>query len=263
MLDAPLRWRKSRRVFVNSMSDLFHRDVPFEFIAAVFGVMAACPQHTFQLLTKRPERAREWFAWVEFERGMARPWAVCAGHARRAGVEQSLGRACLADWGPLPNVQLLVSVEDQVSADERISILLDLPATVRGVSYEPALGEVDFYRFLYRDYPKQPDREHLDWIVVGGESGPGARPFDLAWPRSTIMQCKAAGVPCFIKQLGAKPFVAADEMAALLEVDPFDFAEGLEEQGMPTDRCFCMLKDSKGADMSEWPEDLRVREFPS
>jgi protein gp37 len=138
-LDQPLRWNRPRRIFVNSMSDLFHEDVSFEFIDKTFSVMAAASWHTFQILTKRPARMLQY-------------------------VDKHRARlSLLSDQWPIPNVWLGVSVEDQKTADERIPILLQTPAAIRFVSYEPALGPVDFKRWLY-------DNPRLDWVIVGGES---------------------------------------------------------------------------------------------
>lgn len=225
----PIRWRRPRRVFVNSMSDLFHESLSDEDIAAVFGVMAACPQHTFQVLTKRAKRMREWVTWIS-----QNDETTLALRARNVDAER-LGGARLSDgqrlmfpW-PLPNLWLGVSVEDQRRADERIPDLLACPAAVRWVSYEPALGPVDFDAALRR----------VDWIVVGGESGPGARPFDPLWARSTILQCREAGVPIFVKQMGARPIVGGQ----------YDLS--------------AMQRDPKGADPAEWPAELRVREWPA
>lgn len=233
-LAEPLSWRKPKRVFVNSMSDLFHDGVSFEQIAAIFGVMAACPQHAFQVLTKRPERARAFFRWYEGESGAGgSPFAAVyearsvLAHTGMPHVRDALS-AAQEDW-PLANVWLGVSVEDQASADKRIPHLLECPAAVRWVSYEPAIGPVDFTALDF--LPSMPDpspndptvrldalRGHvigpddmldakLDWVVVGGESGPGARPFDLAWARSVIAQCAEAGTAAFFKQAGALPFL--------------------------------------------------------
>lgn len=272
----PTTWRKPRLVFVNSMSDLFHESVPFEQIAAAFGVMAACPQHAFQVLTKRPERAREFFRWiVEQDTGIGDLDGCTPGllhacsEALSAELRYKLGEtlACehSADPGgpwPLPNVWLGVSVEDQETADERIPVLLELPAAIRWVSYEPALGPVDFRRWMsgresipgviapsvgFRVAPR------LDWIVVGGESGPRARPFDLAWARSVIAQGRAAGVPVFVKQVGAKPIITED----ITEVLRLRCGHTIANQ-IATLR----LRDRKGGDPAEWPEDLRVREWP-
>lgn len=176
-LGDPLRWKKPRRIFVNSMSDLFHRDVPFDFIQRVFFVMAHAPDHTFQILTKRPEIMHEFMGWV----------------------------ASL--YVKLPNVWLGVSVEDQKAADERIPWLLKTPATIRFVSYEPALGLVDFSYYVNKRIINLTTdiiaiSNTLDWIIAGGETGPGARPARPDWFRLVRDQCQAAGVPFFFKQVG-------------------------------------------------------------
>ena len=195
VLRQPLRWRKSRRVFIASMSDLFHEGVPTPFIADIWDIMAEAYQHTFQILTKRADRLPEVFHY-------------------------------LAKWKnyktPLPNVWLGVSVENQAAADERIPWLLQTPAAVWFVSVEPMLEAVnlhlssmsaDGYRMLSRWYGpdgfdktgSQPELEQreLDWVICGGESGPGARPMHPDWARSLRDQCQAAGVPFFFKQWGA------------------------------------------------------------
>lgn len=258
MLDAPLRWRKPRRVFVNSMSDLFHEDITDEQIAAVFGVMAACPRHTFQVLTKRPERMVEWFAWIANE---AEPVDQSPGAAVICGIHAS--NACadvdylgLPSVWPLPNVWLGVSCEDQQRTNERIPLLLQCPAAVRFVSAEPLIEPVDFGRWLdYRTHRKcarckavcadglacSHCGQHaqasaaLDWIIAGGESGPGARECNDAWLRSIVQQCRATSVPVFVKQLGSHVI-----------------------QGGELRR----KADRKGGDPREWPHDLRVRQFP-
>jgi protein gp37 len=289
----PLRWTRPRRIFVNSMSDLFHEALAFEDVAAIFGVMAACPQHTFQVLTKRPERAAEFFAWAEAQdealtRGshpggddVCTPGLLnCVSAALAAEVRihpegdgGPLHTKRCADPGgawPLPNVDLLVSVEDQATADERIPILLTLPAARRGVSYEPAIGPVDFDACDAFGVPASegcpdPSFNHgpmrgIDWIIVGGESGPGARPFDLAWARSTIAQCRAAGVSVFCKQIGAVPHIGSGGAG---------WADGTRGRHWRMDDpttdplTIYEVRDRKGGDMDEWPEDLRVREFPA
>lgn len=213
-LEQPLHWRKPARIFVNSMSDLFHEDVPFEFIDKVFAVMALCPQHTFQILTKRPERMRDYFH-KHFTR-------------HKVGVAATAVKLLpISEWRcnldvcnlkfPLPNCWLGVSVEDQKTADQRIPLLLQTPAAVRWVSYEPALGPVnlvsvrnrlgpesfELFNALYaKDSMMGREQRRLDWVVVGGESGPGARPMHPDWARSVRDQCVAAGVPFFFKQWG-------------------------------------------------------------
>lgn len=205
-LEEPLRWRRPRKVFVCSGSDLFHEDVPFEFIAAVFGVMAAAPEHTFQVLTKRPSRALEFFEWVEQQERTEgnRPHDVIlpatAEHLegefwssvlQRTGLEQGLPEC--EPW-PLHNVWLGVSVEDQKRADERIPLLLKCPAALRWLSCEPLLGEVDILRGCAI--------ESIDWVVVGGESGARARPMNPAWAHWLREQCEMFGVPFLFKQWG-------------------------------------------------------------
>jgi protein gp37 len=217
-LTAPLHWKKPRRVFVNSMSDLFHEALPDEAIDKVFAVMALCPQHTFQVLTKRPERMRKWFA-----HGKQPGWTHREGWVLNE-IKQRQPNRLTIQW-PLANIWLGVSVEDQATADERIPLLLQTPAAVRFVSYEPALGPVDFTRFLIPIYTVSGRRGKsqetaialhqlaraaalengiplLDWIIVGGESGPHARPAHPEWLRAVRDQCQVAGVPFFFKQWG-------------------------------------------------------------
>jgi protein gp37 len=249
-LEEPLRWRKPRRVFVNSMSDLFHEGLSFEDIAAVWNVMAAADEHTFQVLTKRPQRALEFFRWLPSER--AWPSLPVAG---------ALQNALEVAW-PLPNVWLGVSVEDQATADERLGPLLLTPAAKRFVSYEPALGPVDFADFLWWVDPRPENdaqtrvaRHGLDWVIVGGESGPHARPFDVAWARTVVQECRRAGVACFVKQLGSRPVGLREECDRC----NWQVPTGRHGLDCPGGR---VLVSSKGGEPSEWPEDLRVREFP-
>ena len=197
----PLRWRRGRRVFVNSMSDLFHDGLDDEEILAVFGVMQAAGHHTFQVLTKRPARMR---ALMSGDGDHATEAGEAASRAFGEGGSSSLSFGAGGGWPP-KNVWLGVSVEDQVTADARIPELLATPAVVRFVSYEPALGPVDFSRWLES---MEPDEDAVgpaqmpDWIIVGGESGPGARPMHPEWARSVRDQCRGAGVPFFMKQWG-------------------------------------------------------------
>jgi len=237
-LAEPLGWRRPRRVFVNSMSDLFHEGLTDGDIAAVFGVMAACPQHTFQVLTKRPERMREWFRWAE----ELRPTTLDSlGSSAFLALPARPHRQIFngAAW-PLPNVWLGVSVEDQGTADERIPLLLQTPAAARFVSAEPLLGPVRLGPWIDRcpnsrhvngwqhgwlfdgDSPRivcywchemrdaltgavigrRGTVRVLDWVICGGESGPGARPMHPDWARGLRDQCAGAGVPFFFKQWG-------------------------------------------------------------
>lgn len=216
-LGDPLRWRKPRRVFVNSMSDLFHENLTNEEIAAVFGVMAAAPQHTFQVLTKRARRMREWFEWIEEDhRGdelngdridSLATWAAdelgdgSEGDQERwfervRGLIQDAHDGFHHDvpW-PLPNVWIGVSVENQAAADERIPDLLATPAAVRFLSCEPLIGPLDLAAVRGGRAVSS-----LDWVIAGCESGPGARTCEASWLRSLRDQCEAAGVPFFLKQ---------------------------------------------------------------
>lgn len=198
-LDDPLYWRKPRRVFVNSMSDLFHKDVPFKFVETVFGVMAVCPEHTFQILTKRPQRAAQFLE----DRGDvidAARQCVLASDSRRLGFLEC--EACL----PLGNVWLGTSCEDQATLDERVPHLLNCPAAVRFLSLEPLLGSIDLRFGIVKDgdhvHVATPQEMGIHWVIVGGESGPGARPMHPDGVRSIRDQCVAAGVPFFFKQWG-------------------------------------------------------------
>lgn len=264
-LAEPLHWKKPRMVFVNSMSDLFHEDVSFEFIAAVFGVMAACPQHTFQVLTKRPARALEFFEWLramETDKFCAR--TKCDMEARRAGAFENAGGDTLVRMAvrwPAENVWLGYSIAEQKDV-WLLDTLMRCPAAVRFASVEPLIGPVDFDaergpcvrsgKMWKRnqltgiggntDGSAPHKTGKLDWVIVGGESGPGARPCDVAWIRSIVGQCKAAAVPVFVKQLGAN------------SQEQFGGSGALRPRLKTANR--------KGGDPSEWPEDLRVREFP-
>ena len=221
VLEAPLRWQQPARIFVNSTSDLFHEALPEEDIAHVFAVMAQAPQHQFQVLTKRADRMHE----------------MLTATSRTGGSEDfrclvadvlTLGDEKLLDW-PLPNVWLGVSVENQKYADQRVPSLAGTPAAVRFLSCEPLLGPLDLSPYL----------KLVDWVIVGGESGPGARPFDVAWAKALVDQCRHAGVACFVKQLGAHPMMGRGRNRAELE-----------------------LESAKGGDPSEWPTRLQVRQFP-
>lgn len=300
-LSIPLRWKKPRKIFVDSNSDLFHKDVPFEFIAAVYGVMAACPQHRFIVLTKRPERMLEFMQWADsafldppytYYMAAVKEYGIPLGNAARGVDISSIPH-------PLPNVIHGASIANQPDADRIIPILLQVPSACRAISAEPLVGPVylqqnwlcasqKFHMALdiegalrnrmYDGFtesgkpvpvaeveaelrerkaageklfpmatcegfsPKTgcPGHEEpkLDWVIVGGESGPNARPCDVAWVRSVVQQCKSAGVPCFVKQLG-KHWATQQP-----------------------DWCTARRKDRKGADPDEWPEDIRVRQYP-
>jgi protein gp37 len=221
-LDKPLRWRKPKRAFVCSGADLFHPKVSFDYIRAVFAVMAACPQHTFHVLTKRPLRMRAFFGSLE---GQSLPnirlWLDSCARSLGVSVPDS-GHA----W-PLPNVWLGTSCEDQQRWDERVVHLMACPAAVRYVSAEPLIGRinVDLDDPGYRDSGGR----MLDWLILGGESGGGARPCELEWLRELVNECRLHGIACFVKQLGKR----------------------------------AGLSDAKGGAFDEFPEDLQVREFPT
>ena len=262
-LEQPLHWWKPRRVFVNSMSDLFHEDVPFEFIDRVFAVMLCSPRQTFQILTKRPARMLQ---YMLTDSGFGRSGYIWNAAYKVTGIKVPKGK--MPPPFPYPHVWLGVSVENQATADERIPILLQTPAAVRWVSVEPLLGPVDLSRAYLTDkcggkypFPSLEDEHRtkyvhlLDWVVVGGESGPCARPCDLAWIRSIKNQCQAAGVPVFIKQLGARWYDQAARVgirgSVAMRVDN------------PLWR-WIIQQDLKGGDWQdrEFPVDLQIREWP-
>lgn len=200
-LEIPLHWRKPRRIFVCSMGDLFHEAVPFEYVEKVLRVIERCKQHTFQMLTKRPKIAYDFF-----------------GGTSGAGLSAP----------PLSNLWLGVSVENQKAADERIPILLQIPAAVRFVSVEPMLGPVEL-RCIIGDPRRRCVYDCLrgtvateagviedkvcgsiDWVIIGCESGPKRRECKLEWVRDLVEQCKAANVPVFVKQLSINGKVEHD-----------------------------------------------------
>lgn len=193
-LDLPLRWRKPRRIFVNSMSDLFHDDIPDDYIARVFAIMAVARQHTFQVLTKRHGRMRSLLNSETFLQDLIQYVVDAEVHDGQHfdGDEYTL-RA-------LPNVWLGVSVENQQWADIRIPALLETPAAVRFLSCEPLLGPIDLDTQPWR--PIGEDLAQIDWVIVGGESGRSARPMHPDWARSLRDQCMTAGVAFHFKQLG-------------------------------------------------------------
>jgi protein gp37 len=220
MLGAPLRWKKPRRIFVNSMSDLFHEALPDEAIDRAFAVMLLAPQHTFQILTKRSDRMRAYLSALVCDDGF-RPYVRRPGWKSRDPRDGD--RVLLLRDGqtwPLPNVWLGVSVEDQTTADARIPDLLATPAAVRFLSCEPLLGPVDLREWVGTVHHHPDNDPHatstravvraaraamgptIDWAIVGGESGPGARPMHPDWVRSIRDQCTAAGVAFFMKQWG-------------------------------------------------------------
>lgn len=249
-LDQPSRWQRPRMVFVNSMSDLFHEAVPDEFIGEVFNVMALSRRHTFQVLTKRPERMRD----------VVRRWYSPEGLSGFGNPSRDLGTI----HRPLPNVWLGVSIENRRYVD-RADVLRETPAAVRFVSAEPLLGPLvraqlrgcsksrvgDGQRCIrpadhpgdcstswgsttadFGEWPDDLDLSAIDWLIVGGESGPGARAMQIEWVRDLRAACASKGTAFFLKQLGNA-----------LAID------------IPGAR-------GKGGEPLEWPEDLRIREMP-
>lgn len=203
-LDKPLHWREPRKVFANSMSDLFHPDVPVEFVAEVFAVMTLASQHTYQLLTKRPRRMRGLLSDPEFVKLLD-------------DARERRSPGCGDFTYPLPNVWLGTSVESQRYADLRIPDLLATPAAIRWVSAEPLLGALDLGRYLVPLAPRQP--RSIDWIVVGGESGPRARPMHPEWVRDLRDQATERDVAFLVKQWGEwSPNIGIDEWTH--RVDP-------------------------------------------
>lgn len=216
-LDQPLRWRKPRRIFVCAHGDLFHESVPDVWIDRVFAVMALAPQHTFQVLTKRASRMREYIASRDTR--IAGNEITTAAYYIGSMTRSHAGLAGSSTW-PLPNIWLGVSVEDQVRANERVPELLATPAAVRWISAEPLLGPIDLtsidlpggWNEIFPLGQEMLGRPHVDddgrpmtrlnWVVVGGESGPGARPMHPDWARSLRDQCAAADVPFLFKQWG-------------------------------------------------------------
>ncbi|ORE90955.1 phage Gp37/Gp68 family protein [Aurantimonas sp. 22II-16-19i] len=208
-LDQPLRWRRPRMIFVCAHGDLFAEGVTDAMLDQIFAVMALCPQHVFQVLTKRPERMRDYLRIRAGDFMLHWPDA-----ARQAGATLLDCRSVKELVFPLPNVWLGVSVEDKTRADERIPILLDTPAAIRWVSAEPLLGILSLNEIKLksgalidslssrRDGPYVASPSTLNWIIVGGESGNGARPMHPDWARSLRDQCAAAGVPFLFKQWG-------------------------------------------------------------
>lgn len=250
LLGEPLKWKKPCRVFVNSMSDLFHEDVSNEFIDKAFAVMVLTPQHTYQVLTKRPARMKQFSCDPMTPRRVAKcADSIAVEMEVAANGDPILNALPNLRWGdqaenwrdrkrhgnggpstfrwPLPNVWNGISAEDQKTL-WRIDELQKVHAAIRFVSLEPLLEDLG-----------QIDLAGIHWVIVGGESGPHSRPCDIAWVRSIRDQCKTSGVACFIKQLGARPSVSSYR-----------------------DHPELHLNDRKGGDWKEWPKDLRVRQHP-
>lgn len=216
--ELPLRWRRPRRVFVAAHGDIFHENVPTEWLDRIWAIMKLAENHSFQVLTKRPKRMRLYLSDPELPERIAqrcliegrnmRPGAPCWQGDRWRDAGQ--GVVVPARW-PLPNVHLGVSAEDQVRANERVPELLQTPAAFRFVSLEPLLGPVDLARveFMPGNSAYMIDARYvcegyqaLNWVIAGGESGLRARPMEIGWVRALRDQCAATGTPFFFKQWG-------------------------------------------------------------
>jgi protein gp37 len=251
-LSAPLRHKEPATIFVGDMFDLFHEAIPSKFIAEVFWVMGAAKQHVFQVLTKRADRMQQLLTQeFAFNKSPLPQWAP-------------------SKW-PFPNIWLGTSVESQKYADERIPLLLQTPAAVRFLSVEPMLEAVDLIGKDWQDsalhqYEQDPK---IDWVICGGESGPGARPFNLAWAESLMEQCQDAGVAFFMKQIGSVPTldekIWSDRYSPMrgLAADKKYWLKASHDKRAPKGEVPLLVKNSKGGDPSEWPAHLRIRQFPS
>lgn len=248
----PMHWKTPKQVFVCSMTDLFADFVPDAWIDRIYAV-EALTRHTYMHLTKRPARRLKYLTQEASEELQQDGRQLLV----ESAIENLLGRAIPGDFvrWPLPNVREGTSICTQKEADELVPIMLKTPAALRWLSMEPLLESVslrwknstDFGTPHPRHKYPQPDERgrvttneydglrELDWIVVGGESGHGARPFNTDWALAIIEECRAAGVACFVKQLGAHVI------------------QGGERR---------IKKDRKGGDMSEWPYEIRIRQFP-
>lgn len=300
-LSQPLRWKRARRIFVGSMTDLWHRQIPNEYIAAIFGVAAMASHHTYQFLTKRASRLPEWFAWLDEQSKTMEGHAqeIARANGRRVSPDRRVlfcialaetygitGYPMLADatraysaW-PLPCVHLGVSVEDQETADERIPALLRTPAAIRWVSCEPQLGAVAFDTISSsttgHGQALQSYSSALDWCVVGGESGSKARAFDVTWAREVLMAGRLGSMRVYVKQLGsnvrdrndARFFDSGGTDVADKRAWPLGTVDKVEHNPNGVREEYqgapirIRLADRKGGDWDEWPADLRVREAP-
>jgi protein gp37 len=252
-LAVPFKWHQPKRIFVGDRGDLFHEQVPAEFVAAVFGVMAATNRHTFLVLTKRPERMRPWFELVDKSAVNPGPHSRVGWCVSRAFVNEGVPTDILAGatelsrrdapW-PLVNVWLGTSV---CTAAEKVKIdqLRATPAAHRFLSLEPLLEDLG-----------ELDLTGIDQVIVGGESGTRARPCDFWHLLRVIRQCKAAGVPVFMKQWGSFPV-----LQRLPEWHEIAGKWSCEIKGTGDGRWRAMLQDRTGKEPDEWPMPLRVREL--
>lgn len=257
----PLKKRKPTTYFVNSMSDLFHENCNDEWIDKVFAVMGLAKNkgQIFQILTKRADRMLKYFSTPKRE--LIERWSNVSydfGLTFRNDEEDADAVPChvfniAEEFFPLPNVWLGVSVENQKAADERIPLLLETPAAIRWLSCEPLLEKVDL-TFVENDgyklncltgtqkdmgRPCEDAQNKIDWVIVGGESGNGARDCEVHWIRKLVKQCQSAKVPVFVKQLGSKPYVRDLIVSGYLPIS-----------------------NKKGGNIEEFPTDLQIREYP-
>lgn len=238
-LQEVLRRRMPTRIFWCDMTDLFLAHHPDEWLDRIFATMALTPQHTHQVLTKRPERMLAYLRMLEEEKDMQR-WANAAGNMGLSWKDPE-------DW-PLPNVWLGVSVEDQ-QRKTRIDVLRQVPAALRFLSLEPLLEDLGTL-----------DLSGIGWVIIGGESGHYARPCNIDWLRPLVQQCQAAGVAAFVKQLGRNACCGdkAEERLRHGRVHP----ELLEAMRIARGGYLYETRDRKGGNPAEWPLDLQVRQFP-
>lgn len=264
------------KLFPFDMTDLFLEHHPDEYLDKFFAVAALCQNIDFQVLTKRAERMHEYFATPDRKRTIAAHvmWIsnglACDAKSHDARIRLDDFSHCFAGSGVFPNIWLGVSVENQQYADERIPYLLQTPAAIRFLSIEPMIGEVDLEVVDHSSYGwldviagmrhlQKPtggvdgySYRGVDWAIIGGESGSHARRFNLDWCRSIIKQFKSADLPVFVKQLGKVPEGSREDWTHINQVPLMNAA-----LSMPLN-----FNDKKGGDMAEWPEDLRVRQFP-
>lgn len=241
LLDQPLRWQRPRRIFVNSMSDLFQDGVPIEYIDHVWTVMLLAPHHRFYVLTKRPERMRRYLNDAGlYERilHLAQAYRVARPALGNVGISNPMTHP--AKW-----IWVGVSVENQHWKSRVIPHLVSTPAAVRFVSVEPLLenlGDISDWFPREREISQTQSVyiQGVHWVIVGGESGPGARDCAVPWIRSIKAQCVAAQIPVFVKQLGRHPRTGT----------------------APNGGVYLHLQDRKGGNVLEWPPDLNLRQFP-